>query len=150
MSLQYKPKTYYAKEYDNRTHIMTSILLSANFGFQKTNKNLILSRIFCKFKSKNGYEQYFNPVIAKKKVLEEMVRQKKYCKETIGKIWIRTPHKTNGVLIRLSQVIITQEDIDRTKRQMYPQLYMRKRQPRRIQMRRPRQNNNNIFYPMLQ
>ena len=120
---------------------MKTILLSANFGFQKSYKNLNLHKIFCTFHSK-GYEQYFNPITAKKRALKEIVKQKKECKEIIGKMWIRLPRPQR--IIDLCHFNITQEDIDRTKEQMYPNRVrpvMIKRQARRT-------HNNMFFHPV--
>lgn len=95
---------------------MKIIQLTANIGHQKNYKNLLLFKTFCTFHS-NDYEQYFNPVIAKKKALKEIVKQKKYCKQIIGKIGVLLNYKRTR---RLCVIHITQEDIDRTKEQMYP------------------------------
>jgi len=120
---------------------MKTILLSAEFGFQKNHKTLWLSKTFCKFKSKN-YEQYLNPVIAKKRVLKEIVRQNKACKEIIGRICIRMTIQRR--LTGLSKVNITQEDIDRTRREMYPK---KRKAVRRTSP--PPQNNMMFFHPMM-
>lgn len=77
-----------------------------------------------------------------------MVKQKNVCKEVIGKIRIMLARQKGDKGARQISIInITQEDIDRTKRQMYPKKTKFKQQQRIV--RRTHNNSNLFFNPMM-